>query len=62
MTFELGWKLLKDFQEAEGFTIKTPREALKKAFKENIIENSHDWMDALESRNLIDNIPVAFEN
>jgi nucleotidyltransferase substrate binding protein (TIGR01987 family) len=52
MAFELGWKLLKDFQEAEGFTIKSPRDAIKQAFQTNIISLGHDWMDALEDRNL----------
>ncbi|MES2662352.1 MAG: HI0074 family nucleotidyltransferase substrate-binding subunit [Pseudomonadota bacterium] len=56
MALELGWKLLKDFQEAEGFTIKTPRESIKQAFQANIIEHGHDWLDALEDRNLTSHV------
>jgi nucleotidyltransferase substrate binding protein (TIGR01987 family) len=52
MAFELGWELLKDFQEAEGFTINSPRDAIKQAFQSNIISQGHDWIDALEDRNL----------
>lgn len=29
MTFELAWKLLKDYEETEGCIVKTPREAIK---------------------------------
>ena len=52
MTFELSWKLLKDFQEAEGFIIRSPRDSIKQAFQAGFIENGHTWMDALENRNL----------
>ena len=52
MAFELAWKLLKDFEEAEGFIVKSPREAIKQAFQANIICQGHDWIDALEDRNL----------
>ncbi len=52
MAFELGWKLLKDYQEAEGFQIRSPRDAIKQAFQSNIIGEGHDWMQALEDRNL----------
>lgn len=52
MTFELGWKLLKDFQEAEGYSITSPRAAIKQAFQNALIEQGHDWLQALEDRNL----------
>ncbi len=52
MAFELAWKLLKDYQEAEGFMIKSPREAIKQAFQSGLIDNGHDWVDALDDRNL----------
>lgn len=52
MSFELAWKLLKDFGESEGFSIKSPREAIKQAFQMGLIQKAHDWMDALEDRNL----------
>jgi nucleotidyltransferase substrate binding protein (TIGR01987 family) len=52
MSFELGWKLLKDFEEAEGFIVKSPRDAIKQAFQANLISEGHDWIAALEDRNL----------
>jgi nucleotidyltransferase substrate binding protein (TIGR01987 family) len=52
MAFELAWKLLKDYEEAEGFTVKSPRDAIKQAFQAEIISEGHDWLDALEDRNL----------
>ena len=52
MAFERGWKLLKDFEEAEGFIVKSPRDAIKQAFQANIVSEGHYWIDALEDRNL----------
>jgi nucleotidyltransferase substrate binding protein (TIGR01987 family) len=52
MTFESAWKLLKDYEEEEGFVIKSPRDAIKQAFQANIINEGHTWIDALEDRNL----------
>ncbi len=52
MTFELGWKLLKDYQEAEGYTINSPRDAIKQAFQAKLINQGHAWIDALDDRNL----------
>jgi len=52
MTFELAWKLLKDYLEQEGYMIKSPRQAIKQAVQAEIIENGHQWLDALEDRNL----------
>ncbi|MDX2255635.1 MAG: nucleotidyltransferase substrate binding protein [Pseudanabaenaceae cyanobacterium bins.39] len=52
MTFELAWKLLKDYEETEGLKAQTPREAIKQAFQSGLISNGHDWIDALQDRNL----------
>ena len=52
MAFELGWKLLKDYQEAEGFTINSPRDSIKQAFQAKLISQGHAWIDALDDRNL----------
>jgi nucleotidyltransferase substrate binding protein (TIGR01987 family) len=52
MAFELGWKLLKDYQEAEGYTIASPRDAIKQAYQAGLVLAGHDWIDALEDRNL----------
>jgi len=52
MTFELAWKLLKDYEEEEGFIVKSPRDAIKQAIQSNIIASGHTWIDALTDRNL----------
>lgn len=52
-TFELSWKLMKDYLEAEGFMdVKSPRAVIKKAFETELIENGHIWMELLQDRNL----------
>ncbi len=52
VAFELAWKTLKDFLIEEGFTVKSPRDAIKTAFQNGYIHNGHLWINALDSRNL----------
>lgn len=52
MTFELAWKMLKDYLEGQGLMVATPRETLKHAFQAGILANGHIWMEALKDRNL----------
>lgn len=52
MTFELAWKTLKDYLEAQGFQVASPRETLKQAFQIQLITQGHEWLDALDDRNL----------
>ena len=52
MTFELGWKMMKDYLEAQGFLVKTPRETIKQAFQIELIDDGQTWLLALEDRNL----------
>jgi nucleotidyltransferase substrate binding protein (TIGR01987 family) len=52
MAFELAWKLMKDYLEEQGFTVNSPKDAIKQAFQSNILADGHTWMDALEDRNL----------
>lgn len=54
-TFELAWKVLKDFLEAEGATIipLTPRQVIKDAFAAGIISDGQAWIDMLDQRNLL---------
>ena len=52
MSFELAWKVLKDYLEAEGFTVESPRDAIKQAFQAGLLEDGHVWMEALKDRNL----------
>jgi len=52
-TFELAWKTMKDYLEAEGYTIQSPRHTIQTAFQSNLINEGHLWIDALEKRNLM---------
>ncbi len=53
LTFELSWKVMKDYLEAEGFEgVQSPRAAIKKSFEVELIENGHIWIKLLEDRNL----------
>ena len=52
MTFELAWKVLKDYLESEGYMVKSPRETVKQAFQIGLIDNGPIWIDALSNRNL----------
>lgn len=52
VSFELAWKVLKDYLEAQVFQVNSPREVIKTAFQAGIIENGHVWIDALTDRNL----------
>jgi nucleotidyltransferase substrate binding protein (TIGR01987 family) len=53
MTFELAWKVMKEYLEAEGYIVKSPRETIKQAYQIGLIEDGHIWIDALTKRNLI---------
>ncbi len=50
-TYELAWKILKDFLEAQGDRIHGPRDAIRLAFNRGVIENGQTWMDMIDSRN-----------
>lgn len=52
MSFGLAWKVLKDYLEEEGFTVASPRDALKQAFQAGLLEDGHVWIEALKDRNL----------
>jgi len=52
ITFELSWKLMKDYLEYLGYSVKSPRETIKTAFSIGIIENAEVWLKALMDRNL----------
>ena len=52
-TFELAWKTMKDYLEAEGFDVKSPRQTLMTAFQTGLITEGHIWIDALQKRNLM---------
>ena len=54
-TFELAWKVLKDYLEAEGAVITplTPRQVLKDAFAAKLVADGQTWIDMLNHRNLL---------
>ncbi|MFA5689782.1 MAG: nucleotidyltransferase substrate binding protein [Kiritimatiellales bacterium] len=52
MTFELSWKVLKDYLESLGVIAKAPRDVVKEAFRYEIITDGDAWMDMLSDRNL----------
>lgn len=52
MTFELAWKLLRDYEEAEGFIVSFPREAIKYAFQTELVSDGHAWIEALGDQTL----------
>jgi len=52
IAFELSWKLMKDYLEVLGFSVKSPRETIKQAYQSGLIDDGHIWIDALTDRNL----------
>jgi nucleotidyltransferase substrate binding protein (TIGR01987 family) len=51
-TFELAWKTLQDYFEAEGYTdVKGPRTVIRQAFQDHVIKDPEIWMSILEDRN-----------
>ena len=54
-SFELAWKVLKDYLEESGLVISpvTPRQVLKDAFAAKIIADGQVWIDMLDHRNLL---------
>jgi nucleotidyltransferase substrate binding protein (TIGR01987 family) len=52
ISFELSWKLMKDYLEFQEISVKSPRETIKEAFQIGLIDDGHIWIDALSDRNL----------
>lgn len=53
MTFELSWKVMKDYLQEQGFSeLRFPRETIKTAFETELVANGHTWLEALKNRNL----------
>lgn len=50
-TLEITWKILKDYIEVEGISVKSPRETIKHAFQQEIITEGETWLKAIEVRN-----------
>ncbi|MEY2491387.1 MAG: hypothetical protein QOH24_338 [Verrucomicrobiota bacterium] len=58
ITFELGWKTLKDYLVFSGVSFEqvTPREVIKQGFSSKIIRDGQIWIDMLDRRNLLAHI------
>ena len=52
MSFKLAWKVLKDYLEMEGFSVNSPRSAIKQAFQVGLLTGGDVWLEALSDRNL----------
>lgn len=52
-TYELAWKVLKDYLEFKGIPeTRSPRDTFKEGFKTGIITDGDAWIDMLQDRNL----------
>ena len=52
-TFELAWKTLKDYIRYGGIETDLPRQVIKEAFANGLIQNGQTWIEMLENRNLM---------
>ena len=51
-TFELSWKLLKDYLESRGFKdFHGSKDTFRLAFQEGLISEGEIWMEMIDSRN-----------
>ncbi len=55
MTFELAWKVMKDYLEFMEVKIDlaAPREVIKEAFAAGLIKDGHVWINMAKDRNLM---------
>ena len=49
-SFDIGCKTLKDFEEAKGIGVTSPRQAVIKGLQERVLTDGAGWMQALEDR------------
>lgn len=47
MTFELGWKLMRDYLAESGSAVETVHDIIKKSYESDIIKKGDIWMQAL---------------
>ena len=52
-SFELAWKTLKDYLEAQGIQASYPREVIKSAFQHSSLDQGEVWLEMLEKRKLL---------
>jgi nucleotidyltransferase substrate binding protein (TIGR01987 family) len=52
LTYELAWNMMKDYLRYQGDPdVMGSRDAIRKAFKMDIIQNGEIWMDMIKRRN-----------
>jgi nucleotidyltransferase substrate binding protein (TIGR01987 family) len=51
-TFELFWKVLRQYAAREGIEVNSPRASIREAFRLKIIGPDPQYLEMLESRNL----------
>lgn len=50
--FELSWKLMREYLKYTGLEINNPRNVIKYAYQNGIIEDSDKWLKMLSDRNM----------
>lgn len=57
-TFELAWKIMKDYLEYNGFVdgLASPRNIIQLAFQNKIIKNGDIWIQMMLDRNLLSHL------
>ena len=56
-TFELAWKTLYQYMTFNGFSVRSwPREILKAAYQNGLINNEQVWLDMLDARNTLSHV------
>ncbi len=57
-SWELGWKVLKDYLNHEGIEVQppTPRQVIKQAFQQQVIQDGQLWINMLEARNTMSHV------
>jgi len=61
LTYEMSWKALKRYLEFLGFEAKSPRQAFKEGYSQQILDEEDVWLDMIEQRNLSSHIYDEFE-
>lgn len=56
VAFEVGWKTMKDYHEAQSSLVKTPRETIKQAFQIELVSDGETRLQAYEARNMTTHI------
>lgn len=57
-TFELAWKIMKDYLEYNGFVdgLSSPRNIIQLAFQNKIIKNGNIWIQMMLDKNLLSHL------